>query len=132
MDTSTRRAVRERAGDRCEYCHTRQDAEPFFRYHYEHIIPRQHGGTDDASNLALACPNCNLHKGPNLAGIDAVDGSLVALFHPRREQWDDHFEMRGPVVIGRTPTGRVTVFVLNMNAPDRVELRRILLVGGSG
>jgi 5-methylcytosine-specific restriction endonuclease McrA len=34
------------------------------RFHIEHVIPRQHGGSDDADNLALACPDCNLRKGP--------------------------------------------------------------------
>jgi hypothetical protein len=28
------------------------------------------GGSDDPDNLALACHHCNLHKGPNLAGVD--------------------------------------------------------------
>jgi hypothetical protein len=30
------------------------------------------------------------------------------------------------VIVGKTPTGRVTVYVLNMNDPDRVALRRAL------
>jgi hypothetical protein len=31
--------------------------------------------------------------------------------------------MAGALVIGLTPEGRTTVAVLNMNAPERVELR---------
>jgi hypothetical protein len=104
----------------------RQSDEPFFRYHVEHITPQQHGGGDGEDNLALACPHCNLHKGPNLSGIDPLGGALAPLFHPRRQHWDDHFEARGPVIVGKTPTGRVTVYVLNMNDPDRVALRRAL------
>jgi hypothetical protein len=45
----------------------------------------QHGGGDDADNLALACPDCNLRKGPNLTGIDPETGAVVRLFHPRRD-----------------------------------------------
>src|SRR5262245_59181195 len=115
MDAATKRMVRQRAADRCEYCGMRQEDEPYFRYHIEHIIPKQHGGDDDPSNLALACSNCNFHKGPNLAGIDPVTKQMVALFHPRNETWADHFEADGPVIFGKTPTGRVTVYVLNMN-----------------
>lgn len=56
IGAATRRQVRERAGDRCEYCRIRQADEPFVTYQIEHVIPKQHGGTDDAGNLALACP----------------------------------------------------------------------------
>jgi 5-methylcytosine-specific restriction endonuclease McrA len=65
-----RALVRERAHNACEYCHLHQDDSPLVTLHLEHIIPRIHGGSDDINNLALACIDCNLHKGPNLAGID--------------------------------------------------------------
>ena len=55
MDEQLRQTVRERADHRCEYCCLPQDAEPFFVYHVEHIVARQHGGSDDNENLALAC-----------------------------------------------------------------------------
>lgn len=100
-----------------------QEDEPFFRYQVEHIIARRHGGSDDESNLALACPNCNRHKGPNLAGIDRDTESVVELFHPRKQEWTEHFEFQGPNIVGKTPTGRTTVLVLAMNDSLRVELR---------
>jgi len=40
------------------------------RFHVEHIVSRQHGGTDDPSGPALACDRCNAYKGPNLTSID--------------------------------------------------------------
>jgi hypothetical protein len=115
--------VRSRAADRCEYCHIHQNDEPFFRFHVEHIVARQHGGLSGESNLALACPHCNLHKGPNLTGIDPATGQIVPLFHPRNERWDDHFELVGTKVFGRTPTGRATAEVLAMNAALRLDVR---------
>ena len=124
ISPATRQRVRERAGNRCEYCHTRQAAEPFITYQVEHVIAKQHGGPDDEANLALACPQCNLHKGPNLAGIDPVTGAIEPLFNPRRHAWDEHFEARGHYLFGRTPTGRTTVRVLLMNDEARVDLRR--------
>lgn len=130
IDPATRRLVRSRAEERCEYCRMGQENEPFYRYQVEHIIPRQHGGTDDESNLALSCPNCNRHKGPNLTGIDPDTGSIVELFHPRKQEWTDHFEFQGPYVLGKTPNGRTTVRVLAMNGRWRVELRRSVLRGG--
>jgi 5-methylcytosine-specific restriction endonuclease McrA len=62
IGAATRRHVRERAHYRCEYCHMRQDDEPFISYQIEHIIAIQPGGSDDEENLALACSHCNLHK----------------------------------------------------------------------
>jgi hypothetical protein len=124
IGAAARRRIRQRAENRCEYCHTHQDDEPFVTYQVEHIIALQHGGSDEEDNLALACSYCNLHKGPNLAGIDPDTGNIEPLFHPRRQQWYEHFEARGPYLIGKTPTGRVTVRVLNMNDDVRVDLRR--------
>lgn len=127
----TRRRVRERAENRCEYCRTRQDDEPFISYQIEHIIAIQHGGNDDEENLALACTHCNLHKGPNLAGIDPMTGNIEPLFHPRRQSWAEHFEIHGPLIHGKTPCGRATVRVLAMNAEARVDLRQEIQVDES-
>lgn len=94
--------------------------------------PRQHGGTDAVGNLAWACIRCNKHKGPNLSGIDRVTSRtrLVRLFNPRQHRWDYHFTFDGPYVVGRTPIGRVTVDVLNMNDPAMVDLREALIEEG--
>jgi 5-methylcytosine-specific restriction endonuclease McrA len=123
MTEGIRALVRERAGNRCEYCGLHQDDSPLAALHVEHIIPRQHGGTDDVSNLALACMDCNLHKGPNLTGIDPETGKVTALYHPRCQRWEDHFEWNGARLSGRTGTGRATIRVLNMNSEDQLALR---------
>jgi hypothetical protein len=88
-----------------------------------HIVARQHGGGDDSGNLALACYHCNAHKGPNLSGLDPESGALVRLFHPRRDEWDEHFERNGVLIVGRTAVGRATVGLLKMNTSDRRRLR---------
>ena len=123
MNSATRAAVRERAGHRCEYCQLHQNDSLLAALHVEHIIPRQHGGTDDLENLALACIDCNLHKGPNLTGIDPETNGVTRLFHPRRDRWDEHFAWRGLYLVGRTAVGRVTVRVLQMNSEDQLDLR---------
>jgi len=96
-------------------------------HHVEHIIARQHSGGDDIENLALACHRCNLHKGPNLSGIDPVTGEVEVLFHPRRDRWADHFTFRGAYVQGLTACGRTTIAVLALNDARRIELREELL-----
>ena len=54
MNAATRRMVWDRAGHRCEYCRLHQDHEPFYRFHVEHIIAKQHDGDDSPDNLAVA------------------------------------------------------------------------------
>jgi hypothetical protein len=129
MDAKTREFVRTRAGDRCEYCLLRQE-QTGLSHHVEHVIAKQHGGSDDPENLALACNRCNACKGPNLTGIDVETSELVPLFHPRRDMWAEHFEFLGPRIAGRTPRGRATVRVLQMNDERRLERRAELLALG--
>jgi hypothetical protein len=45
----------------------------------------------------------------------------MPLFHPRRSQWSAHFVLRGEFIIPLTPIGRLTVRLLHLNAPERVE-----------
>lgn len=130
MDEALRKLVRDRADHRCEYCRLRQEHLPLTAFHVEHVIARKHHGDDAPENLALACDRCNLHKGPNLSGIDPRTGSIVPLFNPRTDLWIDHFELQGALLVGRTPTGRATVDVCNMNAPRRVQLRSLLAARG--
>jgi hypothetical protein len=130
MDESTRELVRCRAEQRCEYCRIYQEDDPLFAFHIEHIIAQQHGGTDSPSNLALACHQDNLHKGPNLTGIDPVTKKLTRLFNPRRHKWSRHFRWDGPILVGRTAIGRTTPAVLGMNLPHRIILREALIAAG--
>jgi hypothetical protein len=123
MDAETRNAVRRRANNRCEYCARRQDESPLTPLQIEHIIPRKHHGSDDLENLALACTNCNLYKGSNIAGYDPQAGDLTPLFHPRRDDWSQHFEWRGALILGKTAIGRTTVDVLRLNSSSRIRLR---------
>ena len=126
IDAATDRRVRSRAAHACEYCDLPQEADPFFRFQIEHIIPKQHGGVDDLSNLALACQHYNLHKGPNLAGIDPDTGQMVPLFNPRMQRWEEHFDLHGGWIVGLTPVGRATIRVLAMNVDEQRELREEL------
>ncbi len=123
MDASLRAFVARRSEGRCEYC---QIPQRFFveLFHVEHIVARQHRGTTDESNLAIACARCNLHKGPNLAGIDPLSQVLTRLFNPRIDFWIEHFQqVSNGEIVGTTAIGRATVYVLAMNESRRVELR---------
>jgi hypothetical protein len=121
IGAATRQKVRERASYQCEYCSLLQDEFPFAIFHIEHVISRQHGGSDDIANLCLACHWCNLHKGPNIATL--VDDILVPLFHPRRDDWSLHFARQGDQIVGLTAVGIGTASLLNMNDDDRRQMR---------
>ena len=121
--------VRQRAGHRCEYCRIPQ---ALFRrcFHIEHIIAKQHGGPTQLDNLALACWQCKLKKGPNLTGLDPETGDIRRLFHPRTDNWADHFTLQKlngkPVrieIAGLTPVGRATARLLEVNEDFRQVLR---------
>jgi hypothetical protein len=131
MDEALARAVRERADFVCEYCRFPARQYPA-GFEIEHVIPRQHDGRTTFGNLAYACQRCNKHKGPNLAGIDRTTSrtKLVRVFNPRRHVWLFHFVWDGPWVVGRTPIGRVTVALLDMNDEQRVRVRTQMLTEG--
>jgi len=118
------------AQDACEYCRLPQAAS-LVPHQVDHIIEKQHRGSDDAANLCLCCIRCNLNKGPNIASIDPETGLLVALFHPRSNAWREHFVATTDGLLkGLTAEGRATVLVLAMNEDDRVRLRLLLLRQG--
>ncbi|MBM4255659.1 MAG: HNH endonuclease [Deltaproteobacteria bacterium] len=128
MEPELRRLVWQRASQRCEYCHVSAEVT-LLPFQIDHIIAEKHGGPTVADNLALSCERCNSHKGPNIAGYLA--GQHVALFNPRTDRWTDHFAWDGPVLVGKTPTGKVTIEVLAINLSYRVALRAALIEEGS-
>ncbi len=130
MDEALKRQVRLRAKNRCEYCQLPQVVMPV-PFQVDHIIAIQHRGQTVASNLALACFDCNSHKGPNLAGIDPMRRTrIVRLFNPRRHKWARHFRWDGAVLLGRTAIGRTTIEVLGINLEHRILLREELIANG--
>jgi len=118
----TTRLVVVRAKERCEYCRMHQSLQGA-TFHVEHITPQVAGGSDEPDNLALACPGCNLAKSSRTKVPDPSTGDSVPLFHPRIEDWSDHFEWNDRVVAGRTSIGRATVAALDLNHPRRLRIR---------
>jgi hypothetical protein len=129
MERELEELIWQRAGSRCEYCLMPQEYDGF-THEIDHVIARKHGGPTAAGNLVLACFPCNNHKGPNIAGLDPETRKLTPLFNPRRHKWSRHFRWDGTELVGLTPIGRVTVAVLEINAPDRVLLRQSLIEEG--
>jgi hypothetical protein len=129
MDRALENLVWQRAEDRCEYCGMPQHLDPL-PFEIDHIIPEFHHGPTIASNLCLSCFHDNRRKGTNLSGIDGKTRKLTQLFNPRRHSWSRHFKWDGPVLVGRTAIGRVTIDVLGINQHLRVWQRRELIEEG--
>ena len=107
--TALRWAVRERASGRCEYCGV-HEGFTLVSHEIDHVIAVKHGGTTESENLALSCTLCNKHKGSDVASLDPQTGRLEPLFHPRRDLWGDHFEVRaGETLIVSVREGKVVV-----------------------
>ena len=129
MHESLKAQIRSRADHRCEYCLVSQ-ASDFLDFEFDHVIAQKHGGLATFENLAFACFPCNSQKGPNLAGFDQETRRVVRLWNPRKDHRGKHLEWQGPLLVGRTSIGRVTVSVLNINDPDAVAFREMLIEDG--
>jgi hypothetical protein len=103
------------------------------RLEVEHVIPRSKGGTDDEENLWLSCPLCNRHKSNRTHAVDPETNADVALFHPRRQRWSEHFQWTedGLSIQGLTPIGRATVSALHLDDdPDALIVRSDWVLAG--
>lgn len=129
--SKTRQFVEERANYLCEYCKSPSHAttEPFV---IEHIIAVAQGGMNDLDNLALSCTGCNGHKYSKITGIDPNTNTEVPLFHPRQQDWKDHFEWNNEatLIIGTTAIGRATIDTLLLNRLPLQILRKAFIAFG--
>lgn len=121
-----RQQIIERAKERCEYCLYPQQMS-FLSFQIEHIVAEKHSGQTISENLALSCPYCNRYKGSDLGSLDPETGKLTPFFNPRIQMWQDHFRLEGALIVPLTSEGRVTVTILKLNHPDRVQERRQLI-----
>ncbi len=93
-------------------------------FHIEHVIPRALGGASDLSNLALACPSCNLHKADRISVSTGSSGEVVALFNPRLHVWAQHFEWDEYTLVGKSEIGRTTIQAFELNHERRIRIRQ--------
>lgn len=119
------------AGHRCGYCRT-DERLTGSALSIEHILPIAAGGATERANLWRSCRDCNERKGVQIQAIDPESGTPVTLFHPRRDNWSEHFQWSadGLYIIGRTAIGRATIAALQLNRVHQLVARqRWVLVG---
>ena len=127
IPANLRVAAAERAGNRCEYCHL-PAGDSFYGFHIDHIISKKHSGETVLGNLACSCPDCNRNKGTDLGTYLDDNQQLVRFFNPRIDVWKAHFELLPTGVIHpRTEIAEATVKILQINHPDRIIERKLLM-----
>lgn len=124
-----RRTVIRRACGLCEYCLIHQ-GDAHFTFQIDHIISRKHHGSTTASNLALSCLRCNVAKGTDVGAFVGRPRRFIRLHHPREHAWADHFRLAGARICPLSEIGDATVRLLDLNAGDRLLLRRALVKAG--
>jgi HNH endonuclease len=126
VSVDLQRQVRAYFADCCAYCRT-QEVLTATTFEFEHIIPHSAGGQTAFENLCLSCPSCNRHKAHRQTAIDPITNETVALFHPHRQEWEEHFDWSEDrtEILGLSPTGRATISALKMNRPQLVRVRRM-------
>lgn len=136
INSNLRQLVRKRANYLCEYCHSPEEASAAL-FQLDHIIPQSLGGSDSLENLALACQRCNSYRYNFTTGIDPQTQQEIRLFHPRQDEWLDHFiwSVNCCFIIGQTIIGRATCYRLDFNDEyhnDRfiVKARQLWVKGG--
>lgn len=96
------------------------------------MVSEKHGGRTEEENLALACAPCNRRKGSDIGSVIPGTEELVRLYNPRTDRWDEHF-LLDPLtmaIVPRTVIGTVTVRMLGLNEPDRINERQLLFRAG--
>ncbi|MCC6802343.1 MAG: HNH endonuclease [Anaerolineae bacterium] len=126
ISAELRRLVAERAEGRCEYCLI-PEADTYTVHEIDHVFAEKHGGETSEENLCLSCWICNRLKGTDLCSLDLLTGQITSLFHPRRDQWTDHFRLDGATIVPVSPQGRVTVRLLQLNRQPRINERQLLI-----
>ncbi len=126
IPAALRRLVVARAQEKCEYCLLSQQFSSY-THEVDHVIATKHGGQTIDTNLSLSCLPCNRYKGSDIATFDPESRVLVLLFNPCQQVWAEHFELENAQIMGKTATGRATVFLLKFNLRDRILQRQMLI-----
>jgi hypothetical protein len=125
IPASLRDLVTKRAKRICEYC-LAFEGHSYVKFQMEHIISLKHGGKTEADNLALSCFYCNNAKGTDL-GIILGDGTFTRFYHPRNDNWRDHFELENHLFVPKTKIGEGTIKILTLNHEERLVERLAFL-----
>lgn len=122
-----RQKVKERANHCCEYCLIHQE-DSFLPFEIDHIISLRHEGKSILDNLALSCGTCNRMKAADIGTYLNENLEFIRLFNPRIDIWFLHFEINHGDILPKTLIAQATIKLLDLNNPDRIILRQLLMI----
>ena len=102
------------------------DKDSFYNFHIDHIRSIKHGGDSHIENLAYCCPECNSFKGTDVGSFKEND-ELIRFFNPRKDAWDNHFELFNGFIVGKTDIAKITERIFKFNEIDRLIFRQELI-----
>jgi hypothetical protein len=126
IERQLRRLVATRADHLCEYCLI-QEQDTALGCAVDHIISLKHGGETDADNLAYACVFCNRFKGSDIGSIVWQIREFTRFYHPRWDNWGEHFKLEDALIQPITNIGEVTARILGFNDRPRLLERQLLI-----
>jgi HNH endonuclease len=125
LNQEIRRLVAKRADYLCEYCLIHEE-DTILGCAIDHIISIKHGGSSDLDNLAYCCVFCNRFKGSDIGSIIWENQEFVRFYHPRWDNWSEHFKLNDFLIEPLTNIGSVTIKILGINDQQRLLERKLL------
>ena len=126
ISDTIRQKVKDRANNCCEYCRIHQE-DFFFPFEIDHIISLRHEGKSNFNNLAFSCGTCNRMKAADIGTYLNEKLEFIRLFNPRMDIWEHNFEINHGEILPLTLIGEATIKLLDLNNPDRIILRQVLM-----
>ena len=127
ISAKIRKLVSDRAQNCCEYCLI-PESLTLVPNQVDHVITEKHGGKTTEENLALSCSLCNQAKSSDIASMETETGDVIRLYHPRKDQWRENFQIEesNGVIYPLTTIGRVTIQLLKINRSACLPYRQML------
>jgi len=99
-------------------------------FEIDHVISLRHGGISGAENLAFSCLYCNQNKAADIGTMLLPTETFIRFFNPRKDRWNDHFEISGSLILPKTDIGEATIKMLKLNDVERIIERQTWLDAG--
>jgi len=100
MKPDPRQHIYERDNFTCRYCGwsgvTNFDQGLLGSLTIDHVVPKKHGGSEEDSNLVVACHVCNMLKGQEKCSSIENDREIIARKRAKYRTWFENFVLKKP------------------------------------
>ena len=89
---------------RCAYCGCDLHGAHPRQLNLDHLVPRIHKGTNESSNLVLACLPCNASRQDKAVHHFATGGALKRIANLKRRSMTKYLRLAKAILAGQTGT----------------------------